>query len=90
MGDDISVAVVTLHQPLPKKTKTGTERARDYRERKKGRAPFLHCQSRSCLWTPPSTPTGTVTPIPPPTVTVSPRDGVTFVTPVDHPKAAAP
>jgi hypothetical protein len=35
MADDISASVITLHQPRPKKAKTGAERARAYRERKK-------------------------------------------------------
>ena len=35
MADDISASVITLHQPRPKKAKTGSERARAYRERKK-------------------------------------------------------
>jgi hypothetical protein len=40
MADDISGSVVTLHQPRPRKAKTGAERARAYRERKKGGAPL--------------------------------------------------
>ena len=35
LADDISASVITLHQPRPKKAKTGAERARAYRERKK-------------------------------------------------------
>src|SRR6202043_3915215 len=41
MADDISASVVTLHQPRPKKAKTGAERARAYRERKKRGAPLF-------------------------------------------------
>jgi hypothetical protein len=38
MADDSSASVITLHQPRPKKAKTGAERARAYRERKKAAA----------------------------------------------------
>lgn len=88
MADDISASVVTLHQPRPKKAKTGAERARAYRERKKGGVPlsslpvlavtpvvpFEQCsipidRKRAISKIPP---TGTVTPIPHPTVTLSP------------------
>jgi hypothetical protein len=41
MADDISASVITLHQPRPKKAKTGAERARAYRERKRSEAPPL-------------------------------------------------
>jgi hypothetical protein len=40
MADDISAPVITLHQPRPKEVETGAERARAYRERKKGGAPL--------------------------------------------------
>lgn len=35
MADDISASVITLHQPGPTKAKTGAERARAFRQRKK-------------------------------------------------------
>ena len=88
MADDISASVITLHQPRPKKAKTGAERARAYRERRKGGAPLSSWPVPAV--TPvvpleaPSTPTdrkgdiskiphtGTVTPIPSPTVTLAP------------------
>ena len=47
MADDVSASVITLHQPRPKKAKTGAERTRAYRERKKGGGPpFLRRRSR--------------------------------------------
>jgi len=89
MADDISASVITLHQPRPKKAKTGAERARAYRERKKGGAPLPSLPVPAVTPVVPleqcSTPidrkgaiskiltTGTVTPLPPPTVPLSPR-----------------
>lgn len=35
MADDTSASVIPLHQPRPKRIKTGAERAKDYRRRKK-------------------------------------------------------
>jgi hypothetical protein len=87
--DEPIASIISLHQPKkPRKAKTGAERARAYRERKKGGAPLSSLPVPAV--TPvvpleaPSTPTnrkgdiskiprtGTVTPIPPPTVTLSP------------------
>jgi hypothetical protein len=88
MADDISGSVVTLHQPRPRKAKTGAERARAYRERKKGGAPLPSLPVPAVTPVVPleqcSTPidrkgaiskiltTGTVTPLPPPTAPLSP------------------
>ncbi|TMJ56095.1 MAG: hypothetical protein E6G85_01905 [Alphaproteobacteria bacterium] len=38
MADDVSASVIPLHQPRPKKVKTGAERAKTYRQRKKASA----------------------------------------------------
>jgi hypothetical protein len=38
MADDVSASVIPLHQPRPKKVKTGAERAKAYRRRKKASA----------------------------------------------------
>jgi hypothetical protein len=38
MADDVSASVITLHQPRPKKAKSGAERAKAYRQRKKAAA----------------------------------------------------
>jgi hypothetical protein len=39
MADDTSASVIPLHQPRPKKVKTGAERAKAYRQRRKASAP---------------------------------------------------
>jgi hypothetical protein len=39
MADDTSASVIALHQPRPKKVKTGAERAKAYRQRRKASAP---------------------------------------------------
>jgi hypothetical protein len=88
MADDISASVINLHQPGPKKAKTDAERARASRERKKARAllsslpvqavtpvaPVEDCSTRADHEGAISKilPTGTVTPLPPPTVTLAP------------------
>jgi hypothetical protein len=89
MADDSSASVITLHQPRPKKAKTGAERARAYRERKRSEAPPLSSLPVPAVMpvapleaasTPIDRkgaiskilPTGTVTPLPPPTVPLSP------------------
>jgi hypothetical protein len=61
MADDISAEIIHLHQPPKKRPKTGAERARAYRLRKKA--------ASKALVIPPPVVTP-VTPLPPPTVTL--------------------
>jgi hypothetical protein len=89
MTDDTSASVITLHQPRPKKAKTGAEGAKLYRQRKKRDGLADPTGPAVMVPTALATSATVLTPIipPPPTVTLR---AVTPVGRLDRPRGRRP